>query len=89
MSLSREKINHLSQLLMQRLEAMPGVTLQASANTVRLEMVRSIQEALKLEDTIDTAVRRTLHSYTRKIAEGSREWDVMYQKLYDEEFARR
>jgi hypothetical protein len=34
-------------------------------------------------------VRRTLASYSRKIVEGSREWDVMYQKLYDEEFAKR
>jgi hypothetical protein len=89
MSLSREKINHLSQLLVQRLERLPGVTLQAPANTIRLEIVRAFNEALKLEETIDTAVRRTLNSYARKIVEGSREWDVMYQKLYDEEFAKR
>ena len=89
MSLSREKINHLSQVLIQKLERLPGVTLQAPANTVRLEIVRSFNEAFKLEEDIDTAVRRTLFSYSRKIVEGSREWDVMYQKLYDEEFARR
>jgi len=89
MSISREKVNHLSQLLMRRLEGLAGVTLQAPANTVRLEIVRALQEALKLEDTVDTAVRRTLNSYSRKIVEGSREWDVMYQKLYDEEFAKR
>jgi hypothetical protein len=89
MSLSREKINYLSQLLVQRLERLPGVTLQAPANTIRLEIVRSFNEVLKLEETIDTAVRRTLNSYARKIVEGSREWDVMYQKLYDEEFAKR
>jgi hypothetical protein len=89
MSLSREKINHLSQLLLQRLEALPAVALQAPTNTVRLEIVRAVNEALKLEEIIDTAVRRTLNSYSRKIIEGSREWDVMYQKLYDEEFAKR
>jgi hypothetical protein len=89
MSLSREKINHLSQLLVRSLEAFDGVTLEAAANTVRLEIVRSFQEALKLEEDIDAAVRRTLNSYSRRIVEGSREWDVMYQKLYDEEFAKR
>ena len=89
MSLSREKINHLSQVLIQKLERLPGVTFQAPANTVRLEIVRSFNEALKLEEDIDAMVRRTLLSYSRKIVEGSREWDVMYQKLYDEEFARR
>jgi len=89
MSLSREKINHLSQVLIQKLERLPGVTFQAPTNAVRLEIVRSFNEAFKLEEDIDTAVRRTLFSYSRKIVEGSREWDVMYQKLYDEEFARR
>ena len=89
MSLSREKINHLSQVLVRALETLPGVTLQALPNTVRLEIVRAFQDALRLEDTIDTAVRRTLTSYSRQIPEGSREWDVMYQKLYDEEFAKR
>ena len=89
MSLSREKVNCLSQILAKGLAALPGVTFCAPENTVRLEIVRAIQDALKLEDAIDTAVRRTLNSYARKIVEGSREWDVMYQKLYEEELARR
>ena len=89
MSLSREKINHLSQILVQGLADLPDVTLQAPTNMVRLEIVHSIQAALQLEETIDATVRQTLNSYSRRITEGSREWDVMYQKLYDEEFAKR
>ncbi len=88
MSLSREKINHLSQILVQGIQKLPGVTLQAPPNVVRLEIVRAFNEALKLEEAIDTAVRRTLNSYSRRIVEGSQEWDVMYQKLYDEELAK-
>lgn len=89
MGLSREKVNVLSQVLAKGLAELPGVTFQAPENTVRLEIVRAIQDALKLEDAIDATVRRTLNSYARKIVEGSREWDVMYQKLYEEELARR
>jgi uncharacterized protein len=89
MSLSREKINHLSQILVRELQRLPGVTLQAPTNTIRLEIVRAFNEALKLEAAIDTAVRRTLTSYSRQIVAGSREWDVMYQKLYEEELAKR
>ena len=48
-----------------------------------------MQDALKLEEEIETSVRLALYSYTRKIVEGTRDWDVMYQKLYDEELARR
>ena len=89
MGLSREKVNYLSQVLTRGLADLHGVALCAPENTVRLEIVRAIVDGLKLEEAIDTAVRRTLNSYTRKIVEGSREWDVMYQKLYDEELARR
>ncbi|MBM3222407.1 MAG: DUF507 family protein [Candidatus Tectomicrobia bacterium] len=89
MSLSREKINHLSQVLTQGLGELPTSDLYAPENTVRLEIVRAIQDALKLEEDIEASVRRTLFSYTRKIVEGSREWDIMYQKLYEEELARR
>ena len=88
MSLSREKVNHLSQLIVRGLEEMPGVTLRMPSNTVRLQIVSAIQEALRLEEEVDFAVRQTLASYTRKVVEGSREWDVMYQKLYELELAK-
>ena len=89
MSLSREKVNHLSQLLVRRLEEMPEVTLRMPSNTVRLQIVGAIQEALRLEEEVDFAVRQTLVSYTRRVVEGSREWDVMYQKLYERELDKR
>ena len=68
---------------------MPEVTLRMPSNTVRLQIVGAIQEALRLEEEVDFAVRQTLASYTRRIMEGSREWDVMYQKLYELELDKR
>ena len=56
MSLSREKINYLSQILAKGLVELPGVTFHAPENTVRLEIVRAIQDALKLEDAGAVAV---------------------------------
>ena len=88
MSLSREKVNQLSQLIVRDLEEMPGVTLRMPSNVVRLQVVNAIQEALRLEEEVDFAVRQILASYTRRITEGSREWDVMYQKLYELELAK-
>jgi hypothetical protein len=76
-------------MLVRELQELPGVRLQAPTNTIRLEIVRAFNEALKLETAIDAVVRRTLTSYARPIVEGSREWDVMYQKLYEEELAKR
>lgn len=89
MGLSRGKINHLSQLLVKGIENVPGVTLYEPDNDVRLEIVRALNDALKLEDEIDAFVRQKLNSYSRPLPEGSREWDVLYDKFYDEEVDKR
>lgn len=89
MSLSREKINHLSQVLVQTLEKQPGVTFYEPTNTIRLEIVRALNKALQLEEDIDGFVRKKLNSYSRPVVEGSRDWDILYQKFYDEEMDKR
>jgi len=89
MGLSRSKINHLSQIIVKGLENVPGVMFYEPDNDIRLEVVRSLNEALKLEDEIDAFVRQKLNSYSRPLPEGSREWDVLYDKFYDEELDKR
>jgi hypothetical protein len=51
--------------------------------------MRALSDEAKLEETIDTEVRRTLSSYARPAPEGSREWEVMYQKTREEVLRRR
>jgi uncharacterized protein len=89
MSLSRPKINHLSQLLVKALEKAGTVTFLKAENDVRLQIVKTLTDELKIEEVVDAEVRRKLASYSRKIVEGNREWDVMYQKLYEEEMKKR
>lgn len=89
MGLSRGKINHLSQIIVKGIEHVDGVTFYEPDNDIRLEVVRSLNEALKLEDQIDAFVRRKLNSYSRPLPEGSREWDILYDKFYDEEVDKR
>ena len=89
MSLSRPKINQLSQLIIKNLQQTGAVRLRKAENDVRLQIVKTLMDELKIEEIIDTEVRRKLASYSRKILEGSREWDVMYQKFYEQEMKRR
>ena len=89
MSLSRQKINHLSQLIIRALQSADHVQLLKPDNDVRLQVVKTLTDELKIEEVVDLEVRHTLASYSRKIVEGSREWDVMYQKLYDQEMKKR
>ncbi len=89
MSLSRPKINQLSQLIIKNLQQTGAVRLRKAENDVRLQIVKTLMDELKIEEIIDAEVRRKLASYSRKILEGSREWDVMYQKFYEQEMKRR
>ena len=89
MSLSRPKINHLSQLIVKGLLQTGAVRLLKGENDVRLQIVKTLADELKIEEIIDAEVRRKLASYSRKIIEGSREWDVMYQKFSEQEMKKR
>ena len=89
MSLSRPKINALSHLIVKALQKSGIVTFLKPENDVRLQIVKTLTDELKIEEVIDAEVRRRLASYSRKITEGNREWDVMYQKLYEEETKKR
>jgi uncharacterized protein len=89
MSLSRPKINLLSQLIVKHLQKSGTIRLLKPENDVRLQVVKTLTDELKIEEIIDTEVRRKLASYSRKIVEGNREWDVMYQKFYEQEMKKR
>jgi hypothetical protein len=44
---------------------------------------------LAQEEDIDRTVRAKLASYSRPIAEGSQEWEVLYRKTIEEELRKR
>lgn len=88
MRMSRERIFHLADLIVKELSTVPGVQVKAP-DEVRPEIVRGLTEEAKLEESVDTEVRRTLSSYSRPVPEGSREWEIMYQKTREEVFRRR
>ena len=56
---------------------------------MRPELIRVLTEESKLEDSIDTEVRRILGSYSRPLPEGSPEWEILYQKTRGEVLRRR
>ena len=86
MKLSREKINQLSHLIINGFLEDENIEIFKAKNDIRLEIVRVITEEVMLEEEIDQRVRGILSSYKRKqLLEGSREWEILYQKTYEEE----
>ena len=88
MRMSRERIFHLTDLIVKELEASPAVQVK-NADELRPEILRALTEESKLEESIDGEVRKILGSYSRHMPEGSREWEVLYQKTREEVFKRR
>ena len=85
MRLSREKINLLSHQIADKLASIDAVEFIEDRNTIRLAVFDIINKWLKKEDLIDLEARRKIESQTRKIPEGSAEWEILYRKYYEEE----
>ena len=54
-------------------------------NTIRLEIVRILNEEMKKEEGLDQEARRKIESQKKTVPEGSLEWDILYRKYYAEE----
>lgn len=87
--LSDEKQMHLSHVILQCLESTREGIMVGSSTLALREIKRLIADQMVLEKDIDKIVRSRLQSYTRKIPEGSSEWEVMWKKTYEEELRKR
>ena len=88
MRMSRERIFFLAERIMKGLGNVPGVTVKAP-DEVRPEIIRVLTDESKLEESVDTEVRKTLSTYSRPMPEGSHEWEVLYNKTREEVFKKR
>ncbi len=93
MRLSRERIFYLADRIVAELQATEGVVVkdgdEEARKDVRNEVVRTLTDEAKLEESIDQEVRRILSSYSRPAPEGSREWEVLYRKYFEEELVKK
>ena len=89
MLLSEDRISHLSHLILKGLlQSDRTVFLQEDVKILR-EIKRIITQDLQIEEEMDQTVRAKLGSYSRPLAEGSPEWEVLYHKFLNEERQKR
>ena len=84
MRIGREKVNHISKVIVNDLEKRDDFDYKTELNEVRLEITHVMNEYLKIEDRADENARKVCASYSRKLREGTDEWDVLYNKHYEE-----
>lgn len=84
MRLSREKTVRISHRIIDLLVSSDDVEFVEDRDTIRQEIVKILQNLLKLEEQVDTEVRQKIGSQKKEILEGSEEWDILYRKYYSE-----
>lgn len=89
MMLSDDKVTHMTHVLLKGLMDKGLITLKEDDSLLRREIKRTILNELKLGEDIDAAVRKKLQSFSKKLIEGSPEWDVLYKKFFEEEDSKR
>lgn len=86
--LSREKINFLARQILDFLFENDEVEFLFEPNEIRLSVVKTLEEELKLYDLIDKKAIEKIQSQKKAIEEGSREWEILYRKYYNDEISK-
>ena len=81
---SESRISHLAHLVMDGLRS---ANLGEFPNPGRAlsETKRVLQGFFQRENQIDDMVRQKINSLSRHVPVGSREWDILYRKYFEEE----
>jgi hypothetical protein len=82
--LSESRISHLAHLIMDALRK-DKVADFAQEGRALAETKLVLGEFFHREDQLDDLVRRKIQSLSRHVPVGSREWDILYRKYYEEE----
>ena len=88
MRLTEDRISHLSRLVLDRLYKDDLADFPDEGMALR-EAKAAFQAYVRAEDEVDTFARRKIASLSRKVPEGGREWEILYRKYFEEEFAKR
>ncbi len=83
--LSREKVNFLARQILTILESSEQVEFLDDPNEIRLIIVKAIEEEMKLYELLDKKAVEKIQSQKKAIEEGSREWEILYRKYYNDE----
>lgn len=88
MKLSEGRISHIAHMVFNRIYNDDVVDFYDEETGAR-EIKRAILEFLRFYEEVDGSVRAKIESLKRKIPEGSLEWEVLYQKYFEDEVKKR
>lgn len=88
MFVSEDRISHLAHRVMDSLWKNDLADFPDEPRSLQI-VKGSITAFFAMAEEIDQAVRKKLASYSQAKVPGSRDWEILYRKFYEEEVARR
>lgn len=88
MKFSDDRISHLARLVEEGLLKSGLVSTPDHDRTSR-EIKKLMIEFFKVEEGADQDARGKIAGLKRQVAEGSREWEILYRQYFDEAMLRR
>jgi hypothetical protein len=88
MKFSEARLSHLAHRIVEVFER-EGLAEVENERLALAEIKRGLGKDYEREVQIDGAVRRKIASLSRQVPEGSREWDILYQRYFSEELRKR
>lgn len=82
--LSESRISHLAHLVMNGVRQAKLADFQSEGRALA-ETKQVLHDFFQREDHIDDVVRQKISSLSRHVPPGSREWDILYRKYFEEE----
>ncbi|MGC8868394.1 MAG: DUF507 family protein [Sulfurihydrogenibium sp.] len=84
-----ERLNQVSQRIKKYLETEDSVEIFEHPNKIRRIVLERLKKLLREEREIDKEVRQRIRSYSKKIIEGTPEWKILYNRIYEDALRKR
>ena len=82
---SEGRLSTFAHLLLDAVKKGPEVADLRPDRLVLTEIKAALTDFFNVDDALDAKVRRKIASLSRRVPEGSGEWDVLYRQYLEEE----
>ncbi|MCX8075644.1 MAG: DUF507 family protein [Aquificaceae bacterium] len=85
----RERMNQVAHKIKDMIMSDSTVEIYEEPGMIRNRIRNILMDAVKEEEEIDKEVRERIRSYSKRIVEGTPEWNHLYRRIYDDALKRR
>jgi len=86
---SRERMNQITNRIRDLIKNDPNIEIYEDIPMIRKVISSILIEAAKEEEEIEKEVRMRIKNYSKKIVEGTSEWNILYKRIYQDTLKQR